>query len=174
MPSTSVAQQHFFGGILGGAIKKPKGMTLDQVKDFARTSTKGLPEHKADGRKPMTNSVFQQSEPVRGGKRPAWMEAGGGASTKKQPMLAEGDMPKTNGRPPGAYRVRAKAAMMADGKKPEKGAAGAFAHAGEPGHSLHATLGVPKDEKIPADKMQKALHSSNLHTKRMALAAHNI
>ena len=171
MPSTSVAQQHFFGGILGGAIKKPKGMTLDQVKDFARTSTKGLPEHKADGRKPMTNSVFQQSEPVRGGKRPAWMEAGGSASAKKQPMLAEGDMPKTNGRPPGAYRVRAKSAMMADGKKPEKWAAGAFAH--NKG-GLHRATGTPEGEKIPADKMQKALHSSNLHTKRMALAAHNI
>ena len=45
MPAVSQKQQKFFGAILGGAIDKPKGMTTDQVKDFAATPRKDLPEH---------------------------------------------------------------------------------------------------------------------------------
>lgn len=48
MPSTSVAQQHFFGYLHAHPEKaKKRGihMTSEQIADFARTSTKGLPEH---------------------------------------------------------------------------------------------------------------------------------
>lgn len=41
---------------------------------------------------------------------------------------------------------------------------GAIKHKG----GLHKVLGVPMDKKIPADKMAKAMNSSNLHIKRMA------
>src|ERR1700735_3845416 len=90
MPSRSVAQQHYFGAILGGAIPKPKGMSTQTARDFASTSTKNLPQrvkpHLADGRKPMaSNTLFQQSEPVRG-KRPAWMDVG-------KPHMADGRKP---------------------------------------------------------------------------------
>jgi len=33
---------------------------------------------------------------------------------------------------------------------------------------LHRALGVPEGEKIPADKMQKALNSKNAHVRKMA------
>lgn len=37
--------------------------------------------------------------------------------------------------------------------------------------ALHRALGVPEDEKIPADKLQAALHSKNPHIRRMAETA---
>lgn len=48
MPSTSVAQQHFFGMLHAHPeMAKAKGidMTPQQITDFAATSTKGLPQH---------------------------------------------------------------------------------------------------------------------------------
>lgn len=56
MPSVSKSQRRFFGAILGGAAEKPKGLSMEQVRDFAATSEKGLlervsgrAEHMADG-----------------------------------------------------------------------------------------------------------------------------
>lgn len=45
MPATSVAQQEFMGAILSGDAKKPKSMTMKQVREFAATPRKDLPEH---------------------------------------------------------------------------------------------------------------------------------
>lgn len=39
---------------------------------------------------------------------------------------------------------------------------------------LHEALHVPAGEKIPADKMSKALSSSNPHVKKMAEMAHTM
>lgn len=50
----------------------------------------------------------------------------------------------------------------------------AFAKAGEKGHSLHATLGVPQDKPIPAYRVREAVHSENPHTRAMAQADLNI
>lgn len=43
MPAVSQKQQEFFGMVAAGKAAKPKGMTMKQVKDFARTPRKGLP-----------------------------------------------------------------------------------------------------------------------------------
>lgn len=50
MPSVSKAQQHLMAAAEHGARfpmaeKLRHGMTLDQLRDFARTKTKKLPEH---------------------------------------------------------------------------------------------------------------------------------
>lgn len=50
----------------------------------------------------------------------------------------------------------------------------AFKNAGKPGHSLHATLGVPKDKKIPGGKLAAATHASSPHTRKMAQLAENV
>lgn len=55
----------------------------------------------------------------------------------------------------------------------EKWMAEAFKNAGKPGHSLHASTHTPAGEKIPAGKMQKALHSKDPHVQHMAQAAEN-
>lgn len=60
---------------------------------------------------------------------------------------------------------------MADGGK---WAGRAFKHAGEKGHSLHATLHVPEDKTIPAYRVRAAAHSDSPHTRHMAQAAINI
>lgn len=41
---------------------------------------------------------------------------------------------------------------------------GAIKHPG----GLHEALGVPKGEKIPASKLNKAMHSKDAHIKKMA------
>jgi len=46
MPSTSKKQQEFFGMVEAGKIKRPKGMNAQQVKEFASTKRKGLPNRK--------------------------------------------------------------------------------------------------------------------------------
>ncbi len=175
MPARSQAQQKYFGAILGGSIKKPKGLSLDTARDFASTPRKGLPKHLADGRKPMTNTAFQQNERV-SKSRPEWMEtaAKNHAAGKPAPNAsggghwlasAEVDTPK--------YRVKKTAVgHMADGKKPEKWAAEAF----KPSHKglLHRELGVPEGKKIPASKMSAALHSRNPKIQHQAQAAKNI
>jgi len=52
MPAKSKAQQRLMGACAHGANYKscPKDMTNDQMKDFARTPTKGLPAHVEAGR----------------------------------------------------------------------------------------------------------------------------
>lgn len=162
MPATSVAQQHYFGAIKGGAIKKPSGISDRVVDEFARTSTKNLPQHKADGHM-ATNALFQQQEST-GKKRPAWMESG----KPSVPHMADGRKPV-----PPVYRVRSTKItaqpMLADGK--EKWASEAFGH--NKG-GLHRALGVPEDKKIPADKVTAATHSKSSHLRHMAQAARNI
>lgn len=49
----------------------------------------------------------------------------------------------------------------------------AFAKSGQPGHSLHASLGVAKDKKIPAYRVKKAAKSDDSHLAHMAQAAEN-
>lgn len=49
----------------------------------------------------------------------------------------------------------------------------AFKNAGKPGHSLHASLGVAKDKKIPAYRVAKATNSKDKHLREMAQAAEN-
>ena len=44
MPAVSKKQQRFFGMVDAGKIPKPKGMKDEDVKKFARTKHKGLPE----------------------------------------------------------------------------------------------------------------------------------
>jgi hypothetical protein len=61
--------------------------------------------------------------------------------------------------------------MMADGGK---WAGKAFEHAGERGHSLHASLHIPKDQKIPEKRLNAATHSKNAHIRHQAQAAENI
>lgn len=135
------------------------------VDEFARTPTKNLPQHKADGHM-ATNALFQQQEST-GKKRPAWMESG----KPSVPHMADGRKPA-----PPVYRVRSTKItaqpMLADGKDGhwmEK----AFKDAGKPGHSLHASLHVAADKKIPAGKLSKALHSDDTHMRRMANLARN-
>lgn len=91
MPAKSQAQQRFFGAIKGGEIQKPKGMSGKVVDEFAGTKRTGLPQHLADGREgDMTNTGFQQSSQVRGGRgaRPEWMEKM--TVTKLPETLADG------------------------------------------------------------------------------------
>ena len=118
-----------------------------------------------------SNTLFQQNETMEKKKRPAWMESG-------SHMMAEGCAPTphmADGRKPmPVYRVRSTKVtaqpMLADGK--EKWAAEAF----KPSHRgmLHRALHVPEGEKIPAGKMNSALHSGSSHVRHMAQAAKNI
>lgn len=39
---------------------------------------------------------------------------------------------------------------------------------------LHRALGVPPGQKIPAEKMEQALHSKDEHVRRMALFARTL
>jgi hypothetical protein len=39
---------------------------------------------------------------------------------------------------------------------------------------LHRALGVPEDEKIPAEKLEQARHSSNEHVRAMANFANTL
>jgi hypothetical protein len=39
---------------------------------------------------------------------------------------------------------------------------------------LHRALGVPEGEKIPAEKLEQARHSSNEHIRHMANFAHTL
>lgn len=49
----------------------------------------------------------------------------------------------------------------------------AFAKSGQPGHSLHDTLGISKDKTIPAYRVKKATHSDNPKERMQAQAALN-
>lgn len=40
--------------------------------------------------------------------------------------------------------------------------------------ALHRALGVPENEKIPANKMQEALHSESGHVRKMAHLAETL
>lgn len=54
MPSTSKAQQHYMGAELArkrAGEKTDTGMSEQQLRDFAGTKTKGLPEHKPEEKK---------------------------------------------------------------------------------------------------------------------------
>ncbi len=44
MPAKSKSQQRFFGMVRSGKIDKPEGMSDADVKKFAKTKHKGLPE----------------------------------------------------------------------------------------------------------------------------------
>lgn len=181
MPAKSVAQAKYFRWLEhapdAAAERKKSGMSHEQMHDFAVTKNAGLPQrvkHLANGRPPMTNTAFQQNERVSGA-RPVWMESAVKSHAAGKPApnksggghwlaSAEVDTPK--------YRVKKTAVgHMADGKKPEKWAAEAF---GKNKGGLHRATNTPRGEKIPESKIQTALHSKNLHVKRMALAAHNI
>lgn len=54
--------------------------------------------------------------------------------------------------------------------KKEKWIQGAIKHP----NALHKTLGVPKGEKIPAKKLEKAAHSSNPTTRKRAVLAETL
>ena len=53
---------------------------------------------------------------------------------------------------------------------PEKWISGAIKHPG----ALHAALGVPQGQKIPASKMAKALHSASPLMRRRARLAQTL
>ena len=175
MPAKSVAQRALFAIAErhpDQLYAKNKGLAKlphQTLHDFAATS--GL---KADGQAPlggtMTNQSFQQAEQTSGA-RPEWMERATAHAADGRMCMADGRRPTAAPMP--QYRVRATritAQPLADGKWADK----AFAKAGTPGHSLHATLGIPKDKKIPAKRLESALHSPNEHTRHMAQAAKNI
>ena len=155
------------------------------------------------GRSPMTNTTFQQNEKSFGqppswmekkpsgpmladGKkcmadgRPAWMGiVAKHAAGKAAPNASGGGhwMASIAAETPN-YRVRKTVAgtgkpALADGKT-GNWADRAFAHAGEPGHSLHESLGIPKDKKIPAARLVAATHSKNSKIRHQAQAAKNI
>lgn len=109
--------------------------------DFAST------KHLADGRKPMTNTTFQQSERT-SGKRPEWMERAK-AHAQNKPM-----------------------ATLADGKRPQL--SDAFSKSGQSGHSLHDTLGISRDKKIPQYRVRAAAKSGNPKERHQAQAALNM
>jgi len=44
MPAKSRKQQQYFGMVKAGKIRTPKGMTEEQVEEFATTPTKRLPK----------------------------------------------------------------------------------------------------------------------------------
>lgn len=46
MPAKSKKQQEYFGMVESGKIPPPKGMNMEQVKEFASTKHAGLPERK--------------------------------------------------------------------------------------------------------------------------------
>lgn len=164
MPSVSRAQARFFRWAehnpadAKAAGKYPAGMSKGQMHDFAVTKNAGLPErapkHIEDG---MTNTIFQQSEPVRL-RASDWME-------RVRPKAATGEEPVKSW----MDRVRPKE-HMADGHWMDD----AFKNAGKPGHSLHDSLHVAADEKIPAGKLQAATHSKNKHVRKMAQLAANV
>lgn len=144
MPAVSQRQQRFFGGIKGGSIPKPEGMSEKTVDDFARTKRAGLSErapHLAGGRGAI--GFPKQAE---------WRQI-------------ERGIQGTGHATPSSARVP----HFADGHWMEK----AFKNAGNRGHSLHASLHVPSDEPIPAGKLSGALHSGSPHKRRMAQAAAN-
>lgn len=60
--------------------------------------------------------------------------------------------------------------MRAKKEQRAKWIQGAIEHPG----SLHKTLGVPADKKIPANKLEKATHSRNPLTKKRALLAETL
>ena len=41
-------------------------------------------------------------------------------------------------------------------------------------NGLHDALNIPKDEKIPAERLEKAKNSPNKHVKKMAILAANM
>jgi hypothetical protein len=194
MPATSQKQARYFRWLEhapdAAAERKKSGMTHQQMHDFAATPDRGLPKqapHMADGGDMASNQTFQQSE-TESKKRPEWMERipqMKAPARKATPMMADGK--KAAGYRVSATKIEAtplpaaprklpmfgqQPQMMADGKK--GWVAEAFAHAGEPGHSLHASLGIPKDQKIPAKRLNAATHSSNPKTRHQAQAAKNI
>ena len=181
MPAKSDAQRRLFAiaehhpDQLYSQNKGLRKLPHSTLHDFAATSEKNLPKHLADGRKPMaSNTLFQQSESNRSGRRPAWMDVGG-ARQGGRTMGADGAFPQKSGHPPAVYRARSTKVtaqpMLADGK-PEKWAADAFkpSHAGR----LHEALGIPADKKIPTAKLNAATHSKSSHLRHMAQAAKNI
>lgn len=50
----------------------------------------------------------------------------------------------------------------------------AFKNAGKKGHSLHDSLGIPRDKEIPAYRVKKAEQSGDAHVRRMAQLADNV
>ena len=51
MPAKSQKQQEYFGMVEAGKIPRPKGMSKQDVKDYASTPRKGLPVKKKGGDK---------------------------------------------------------------------------------------------------------------------------
>jgi len=66
--------------------------------------------------------------------------------------------------------VRGFTPHMADGGR----LSDAFDRAGEKGHSLHASLGIPKEETIPAYRVRAAAHSGTPKIRHQAQAALNM
>lgn len=130
--------------------REKSGMTHEQMHDFSVTKDAGLPErvkHLANGRLPVTNTAFQQNERV-SGSRPAWMEsASKHANNAPKPAMADGK--------PGHWMEEA------------------FKNSGKPGHSLHASLGIAADKKIPTYRVKKAEGSKDKHLAAMARLAEN-
>lgn len=58
MPAVSKAQQRFFGMVHAGKIPKPKGMKKKDVKKFAKTKHKDLPEKKVSENEKVTFIQF--------------------------------------------------------------------------------------------------------------------
>lgn len=114
------------------------------IDEFAATKRKGLPEHLADGRKPMTNTTFQQSERT-SGKRPEWMErAAQHASGVPAPHMADGS---------GGH-------WMEKAFDSNKG-------------GLHRATNTPAGKTIPSYRVKKMAGSGTPHQKQMANAAIN-
>ena len=65
MPAKSVAQQHMMGADYARAKAGKKtmtGMSESQLKDFASTSTKGLPERKGPAKRGRKRGSFNYSD----------------------------------------------------------------------------------------------------------------
>lgn len=137
-----------------------------------------------------TNTIFQQSKPVRGAKRPDWMERAMPQKSGRPPkMMADGGKPDPMPGVKAPYRAQIrktaidiapaprarqyfgqKPAMMADGKKGDRWMGDAF---GSNKGGLHRATHTPAGETIPTSKVKSmAAHGTN-HQKKMANAAIN-
>lgn len=148
------------------------------MRDKAVRLTQNDPHKKVDG------SSWEPTESLNAGRktgarpiRPKIYKAGGAVQGDRGPIRADkkprgtgslsmANVPAENAEAFGNYHVGG----YKNGGKPKKWIQGAIKHPG----ALHKTLGVPKGEKIPEKKMEKAEHSSNPKTAKRARLAETL
>lgn len=96
--AVSKAQQRYFGMVHAGVIPKPKGMKSSDVKKFAKTKHKGLPDHVDEGTKTMRFIDYliteRQAELKEGKDKPDYIDADGDGNKKESMKKAQKDKKK--------------------------------------------------------------------------------